>query len=381
METTTTVNDSATRAKCAVVPWHHAGAAARPHWIAPVFNFASDANLDFWLGATVQLQVSCKSDLIVTPALPDLPKQFGVGGCPVDIDVDFAAQRAYTANAEAPPRQGISVFDVSDPLNPVFKGHIDSGGANPTRLKILRGGQIVAATKDGVFTGNEGASSLSKSDVVDPPLDMFADLNGGTEGRGFVAVVTKTGQVAVFMPNGSRVIPLNGDALSAAQAGRKIYVVNHGSNNVSVIDVMSTKDPPKVIPLDDDAAPIDLAARPELPAGQGELFVTESGRGRIAVIDTNADKFETSFGADLKAPTFIAFAPKGCVAVAYDSHEGAFARIDSAQREVYGQVQKLVDGDPALKRIVGVTIDPDFWAYVTLDDGTRTKAFHALCRS
>jgi YVTN family beta-propeller protein len=331
-------------------------------------------------GATVELRVSCKSGVMITIDSEEQPKPISLGGCPVDIDVDYAAQRAYTANADAPPQEGITVLDVSDPRNPTRVGNIDSGGANPTRLRIVRGGQIVATTNDGIFTGKAGGSRLDKDAASEPPLRVFADEGSASEGRSFVAVVTRSGQVAVFTPNGNRVISLNGDAAtSAVQSGRKLYVVNHGSDNVSVIDVMSSA-PPKPIPVDPGAEPIDLAFRPGLPGGRGELFVTEPGRSRIAVIDTTADKFATSFDADIKAPTFVAFGPNRCVAVAFDAREGVFGRFDPDQREFFGQPQGLVGDDPALKHIVGVMVDQD-WAYALFDDGTKSDpAFHALCR-
>jgi YVTN family beta-propeller protein len=330
-------------------------------------------------GATVELRVSCKSGVIITIDSKEQPKPISLGGCPVDIDVDYAARRAYTANADAPPQEGITVLDVSDPRSPTLAGHIDSGGANPTRLRIVRGGQIVATTDDGIFTGNARGSRLDKAAASEPPLRVFADEGSATEGRSFVAVVTRSGRVLVFTPKGNNVIPLKGDAASAVQSGRKLYVVNHGSDNVSVIDVMSSA-PPKPIPVDRGAEPIDLAFRPGLPGGRGELFVTEPSQSRVAVIDTMADKFATSFAADIKAPTFIAFAPNGCVAVAFDAREGVFGRIDPDQREFFGQPQRLVEGDPALKHIVGVTVDQD-WAYALLDDGTKSNpAFRVLCR-
>jgi YVTN family beta-propeller protein len=330
-------------------------------------------------GATVELRVSCNSGLIITIDSKEQPKPISLGRCPVDIDVDYAAQRAYTANAGAPPQEGITVLDVSDPRSPTPARHIDSGGANPTRLRIVRGGQIVATTRDGIFTGNARGSRLDKAATSEPPFRVFADEGSATEGRSFVAVVTRSGQVVVFTPNGNRVIPLKGDAAaSAVQSGRKLYVVNHGSDNVSVIDVMSSA-PPKTIPVDPGAEPIDLAFRPGLLGGRGELFVTEPSKSWIAVIDTTADKFASSFPAAIKAPTFIAFAPNGCVAVAFDAREGVFGRIDPDQREFFGQPQRLLEGDSALKHIVGVMVDQD-WAYALLDDGTKSNpAFRALC--
>ena len=131
------------------------------------------------------LQVSCDEGLKVKDSAGQWLKPLAVGRCPIDLDVDHATARAYTANVKGDAKEGISEIDISDPTTPKFLQHIDSGGANPTRVRLIHGGGIVAATDKGIFNG-DARSGLRPSGVEGPVVAMIGDA---WEGQFVTAIV------------------------------------------------------------------------------------------------------------------------------------------------------------------------------------------------
>jgi hypothetical protein len=321
---------------------------------------------------TVELRVSCEDGLVVKGNFQGSPVKVAVGRCPIDLDVDRAAGRAYTANVRGDAKEGISEIDISNPTAPKFVRHIDSGGANPTRVRILRGGGLVAATAQGIYSGDAGRG-MSRSGVEGPVIAMLGDTQEGQ----FVAVVLQApARAAVFTREGQpKVVNLPDSPKGAALAGNKIYVVNNGSDNLTAFD---PKSPDKLvrIALKPGAAPFDLASRFQSYTGRDELYVTETGLQQIATVDTGKDK-AVEFQAPVAVPTLVAFSPDGCVAVVYDLGKREFAKIDPKRRAIFDSVQRLpgeISPPP-----IALRVDAALWVSLVLADGTIETPYQASC--
>lgn len=319
-----------------------------------------------------ELQVSCDEGLIVKGDLAGLPIKLAVGRCPIDLDVDLAAGRAYTANVQGGAKEGISEIDIGDPMQPKFVRHIDSGGANPTRVRLLRGGSLVAQTSEGITSGGAGRA-MSPTGVSGPVVAMLGDPR---EGQFVTAVLQSPPRVAVFTREGRpKVVNLKDNPKKAAPAGNKIYVVNFGSDDLTAFE---PRNPDKLITiaLKAGAKPFDLASLLGSSTGRDEIYVTETGLEQIAAIDPAKD-IALEFQAPVVTPTLVAFSPDGCVAVVYDLDKHAFAKIDPKRRVAFDSVQSLSgDISPAP---VGLRIDAALSVSLILADGTMTTPYQASC--
>ncbi len=321
---------------------------------------------------TVELQVSCEKGLIAKGNFPGSPHLLEVGRCPIDLDVDRAAKRAYTANVEGDTKEGISEIDVSDPMNPKFLHHIDSGGANPTRVRILQGGGLVAATGKGIYSGNANGR-MSSTGVEGPVVAMLGDPQ---EGQFVTVVLQAPPRVAVFGREGPpRVVNLKENPKTAARAGAKIYIVNYGSDSLSALD---PRYPDKITPilLKPGAAPFDLAQRPQSSRNPDEIYVTETKLQQIAVVDPSKDA-AVEFPAPIANATLVAFSPNGCVAVVYDPNKQALAKIDPKRRVVFDSIQYL----PAVIQPppVALRVNSALRVSLVLEGGTIMTPYQASC--
>jgi DNA-binding beta-propeller fold protein YncE len=319
------------------------------------------------------LQVACDEGLQVKDAAGQWLKPLPVGRCPIDLDVDHATARAYTANVKEDAKEGISEIHISDPTTPKFLRHIDSGGANPTRVRLIHGGGIVAATNKGIFNG-DARSGLRPSGVEGPVVAMIGDAR---EGQFVTAIVQSPPRAAVFRREGEpRVVGLKDTPKAAAPAGNKIYIVNFGSDNLTALDPRAP-DKPTSVPLKAGAKPFDLVSHQGPSPGRDELYVTETGLKQVAAIDSAKDS-AIEFGVPLNSPTLAAFSPDGCVAVIYDVDKGAFAKIDPRRRVAFDSVQSLrsrIDPPP-----IALRIDDTFSASFLLKGGSiLPTSYQASC--
>jgi len=313
----------------------------------------------------VEVSAECSQGLIVDGELPGLPTNKPAGLCPVDVDVDRQALRAYTANAKETHEKGISEFDMSNPAQPQFVRAIDSGGANPTRVRLMQGGRIVAAAGDRVFVGHAD-KGLSPSEVTGQVAHLIGDP---VEGR-FVAAIMQDGSVTVIYPERPvRRAKLPGRPRAAKLAGPRIYVVNIGSDNVVSFDPMAPDSQSEIL-LSKGAKPLDLASDPQAR----EAWVTEPGLGRVAVIDTRTDK-ASEFPAGVSYPTFIALSPDGCVAVVYDEQHGDIAKIDPKRRSTFDSVQHFPDRPQA----IALRMDAQHRVFLVLPSRTMEGPYRASC--
>ena len=319
------------------------------------------------------LQVSCDEGLKVKDAAGQWLKPLPVGRCPIDLDVDRATARAYTANVKEDAKEGISEIDISDPATPKFVRHIDSGGANPTRVRLIHGGGIVAATNKGIFNG-DARSGLRASGVEGPVVAMIGDAR---EGQFVTAIVQSPPRAAVFRREGGpRVVGLKDTPKAAAPAGNKIYIVNFGSDNLTALDPRAP-DKPTSVPLKAGAKPFDLVSHQGPSPGRDELYVTETGLKQVAAIDSAKDS-AIEFGVPLNSPTLAAFSPDGCVAVIYDVDKGAFAKIDPRRRVAFNSVQSLPR--PIEPPPIALRVDDSLSANFLLKDGSiLPTSYQALC--
>jgi hypothetical protein len=322
--------------------------------------------------ATVELQVSCDDGLIAKGNFPGSPVKLAVGRCPIDLDVDRSSGRAYTANVQGDAKEGISEIDVSNPMAPKFVRHIDSGGANPTRVRILHGGGLVAATKQGIYSGDAG-KGLNATGVSGPVVAMLGDPQ---EGQFVTVVLQAPARAAVFSREGRpRIVSLKENPKSAALAGNKVYVVNYGSDDLSAF-YPRTPDKLIRIGLKPGAAPFDLASRFASYTGHDELYVTETKLQQIAAIDTRKD-VAVEFPAPVTAAALVAFSPDGCVAVVYDPDKRAFAKIDPKRRSVFDSIQYLPD--EVSPPPIALRVDAALWVSLVLSDGTIETPYQASC--
>src|SRR5262249_2047592 len=104
-----------------------------------------------------------------------------------------------------------------------------------------------------------------------------------------------------------------------------------------------------------------------------QAWVTETGLKQVAVIDTANDKV-SEFGLSI-APTFVAFSPDGCVAVAYDGRSGEFAKLDPDRRSTFDSVQRL----PQPPQSIGLRVDGQRQVFLVLPDGTMQGPYRASC--
>jgi streptogramin lyase len=244
----------------------------------------------------------------------------------------------------------------------VHKGFIDSGGANPTRVKLMYGGKIVVAASGGVFRGNANGG-LAPTGVTGNVLKLIGDP---VEGQ-FVAAIMQDGRIAMFYPEGPpKVSAPFGEMPSAALAGNRIYVVHYGSDSIAWFD---PKDPSKV-----EQKSLSKGARPfDLAINANQVWVTETGLKQVAVMDTGSQsisEIELSF-----MPTLIAFSPDGCVAVVYGKDDGEFAKLDPKRRSMFDLVQRL----PQPPQVIGLRIDLRQELYFVLPDGKMQGAYYASC--
>ena len=318
---------------------------------------------------SVVIRAECsKNALFVTGSFPGSPAYVGVGRCPVDVDVDRTNRLAYTANYD---EHTISVVDVRDPTMLRVIKTIDTGGTDPTRLKVLRNGRLVVATKDGEIL--YGQDRLARAPISGDFVQMLGDPVEG----GYAVVITSAGRddagtanVTSIGDDGFREIRLGQEPTAATQIENKIYVANHSSNNVSVIDMSSYKIT-KTIPFPPNANPFDLAQNPRGP----EMYVTETGRHVVGIINTKADDLdarEIGVGSEPKALTF---SQGGCNAVVFDSADHRLTRINPKLLQTYGKPQSI-RSDLEVREI---RIAADQQVVLVLSDGTQTSPFVMAC--
>jgi DNA-binding beta-propeller fold protein YncE len=257
-------------------------------------------------------------------------------------------------------------------MNPKFLHHIDSGGANPTRVRILQGGGLVAATGKGIYSGNANGR-MSSTGVEGPVVAMLDDPQ---EGQFVTVVLQAPPRVAVFGREGPpRVVNLKENPKTAARAGAKIYIVNYGSDSLSALD---PRYPDKITPilLKPGAAPFDLAQRPQSSRNPDEIYVTETKLQQIAVVDPSKDA-AVEFPAPIANATLVAFSPNGCVAVVYDPNKQALAKIDPKRRVVFDSIQYL----PAVIQPppVALRVDSALRVSLVLEGGTIMTPYQASC--
>jgi DNA-binding beta-propeller fold protein YncE len=319
------------------------------------------------------LQVACEEGLKVKDSAGVWLKPVPVGACPIDLDVDRASGRAYTANVKGDPKHGITEIDISDPTAPKISGYIDSGGANPTRVRLIHGGGIVAATGSGIFSG-DARGGLHPSGVEGQVVAMIGDAR---EGQFVTAIVQSPPRAAVFRREGApRVVSLKDTPKTAAPAGNKIYIVNFGSDNLTALDPLAP-DKPTSVPLKAGAKPFDLVSHLGPSPGSDELYVTETGLKQVAAIDSAKDS-AVEFGVPLNSPTLAAFSPDGCVAVIYDVEKGAFAKIDPKRRVAFDSVQSLPS--PIEPPPIALRVDDTLSASFLLKDGSiQPTSYQASC--
>jgi YVTN family beta-propeller protein len=315
---------------------------------------------------TVELTAQCDKGLVVRGPLPGLLQQLPAGRCPVDVAVDAAAGLAYTANAKETRDHGITEFDIHDAVHPKFIQFIDSGGSNPTRVRLLHSGEIVAANSDGIFSGN-AKDGLKQAGISGRVLKLIGD----SVERQFVVAVMEDGRIAILSQKGPPQLgDLKGKPVAATLSGRKIYVVNYGSDNVAVVDPKNPKNI-SYINLSLGARPFDLASDPV----RRELWVTETGLKQVAVVDTGINK-AVEIMAGVEVPTFIALSPDACVAVVYDAQRGDFAKISPQRRSVFDSVQHLPDPP---QQVLGLRVDARLEAFLLLGDDTMVGPYRASC--
>jgi hypothetical protein len=316
-----------------------------------------------------------------------------VGMCPIDVDVDPSTNHAFTANAKAYPKEGISEIDLSDPTRPRFVRPLDSGGANPTRIKILRGGQLALATEQGAFVWNGTRMDRIAEGKI---LAILKDTNGDDP---YTTVISKisnadgssTTTATALSSQGIRSqTQLDGNVTSATQVDNKIYVANFASDNLWSFNPHSNARP-KSINLGAGAHPFDLAINLpcERPSTEEErkinnchdpkrskrqLFVSESGRGEIGVVDLRTDSRVA--GIDLGGtPKAMEISPTGCLLVVFDEATGKVIRVDTEQYKPFG-----VPLDPKVKQpVLGFYIDPNLQTSVILADGHAAQFLEFSC--
>jgi YVTN family beta-propeller protein len=315
---------------------------------------------------SVVIRLECDKDLLTVTDVNGVPAYVKeVGKCPIDIDVDPSTNHAFTANSKAMAKEGISEVDLSDPGKAQFIRYIDSGGANPTRIKVMRGGQIVAATGQGVYSGNAGGMGrVAQGRVV-------ALLGDGSGEKSYVAVISDEPAIAtVIGAKGEQSrFRLGKEPKSAVQVSNKIYVANYGSDNLSSLDPYS-KDEPKQIPLGAGAKPFDIAVNPQKP----ELLVSESGKGTIGVLNVNTDT-EVAGIAIGGSPTALAVSPNGCLALVYDQAARDIIRISPARYTEFGSRLRLNVEQP----VIGFKIDQNLNTTIVLADGLTLEFLKPSC--
>jgi DNA-binding beta-propeller fold protein YncE len=193
--------------------------------------------------------------------------------------------------------------------------------------------------------------------------------------QSYVVAVTSNGTAAVISSKEKEIQPLKlgKDPRAAAALDRRIYVANFGSDSLSAFNIGSTN--VRNIPLPAGAKPFDLARRPASP----QLFVTQSGRGMIAIVDTSTDLVssqEIKVGLEPKA---IAFSADGCLAVVHNSHQPAIFRVDPNRLQVFGEAWPI--SPSAQVRGLELQADPKLGKllFLLLADDTREQIARVSC--
>ncbi len=227
---------------------------------------------------------------------------------------------------------------------------------------------VWAAVGGNVYVVNRGSKNLSSfptffssatPTTVSLPANsnpVFASLSGAN------VYVADTANNAVDVVSGGNVtigtIPVGSNPVAMAPTpdGTKLYVVNQGSDSVTVITPQNSQ-VATTITLSGGAAPVSAAASTD----SKWVLVAEKGLGKVAIINT-ADQSFTEVDA-----TSPANAGAGPSYITYDFHLRRFYVVNTAGNSlsIFDETQPT----PALLATVSVGPAPN--SVAVLSDGTR----------
>ena len=165
------------------------------------------------------------------------------------------------------------------------------------RLYVARTEGVMAVDlSTGKVTPNLVASTHGHAALPIPGSTRVISTNGGDDSA--TIFEGATGQIVARLRVGK-----NPDAVVYDPATRSLWVMNPGSEDISVVDPAIAK----VV----DTVPVGGSLELGAADGEGRLYVNVADRGDIAVVDTRARKVLTRFplkGCD--RPTGLAYSPE-----------------------------------------------------------------------
>ena len=337
----------------------------------PYFDTFTVAVSDGTATTPVTVQVA------VLPALiPSISSTAQTGTNPTGMAV--TSTKTYVANQQS---NTVSVIDRANP------------NATPTTISVVASPRAIALSPDGTrayVAGNGGVSVINTATnqviatVTTSPGDSYGIAVGPNVNGQHQLYVTNSANNTVRMINantatntytaaGSVTVGTNPRGIAVSPDGKRAYVANWGSNNVTVLDT-STATPSLVgYPIAVGANPVGIVVSPD----GSRVYVSNYNSASVSVLNPTAATPLVATVSVNPQPYGLAITPDGSIVYAANAFD-TVSMIDTKTNTVYSTL--TIDDASPEQQLHSVATSPDGRQVYVSDMADRTVRVATIIR-